>query len=103
MLKIGQGEPRMLYVATHHSLEWICGSILLLFCEQYLKEEAENKAPRGTFYIVPCLNPDGVELVAGAWTEGGVYARLQRAATGGTLDFFRLAGKRARGGPEPQL
>lgn len=89
MLRVGQGEPRLLYVATHHSLEWICGSALFLFCEEYLKEEARNRAPRGTIYLVPCLNPDGVELVAKGIQAGGVLSHLVRRATGGTGDTSR--------------
>ncbi len=84
---IGQGSPRILCVAGHHAMEWICGWLLLDFLEAYHREEAENSAPRGTFYMIPQLNPDGVELVKNGVRETDILAPRQLRANGCSRDF----------------
>ena len=86
-LTLGQGTPRVMYVATHHAMEWICGWCLLDFARRYIEKSRENKAPLGTFYIIPLLNPDGVELQSGGYDPKGILATRQRAYNGGSEDF----------------
>ncbi len=82
-IPLGRGEPRILYVATHHALEWICGHLLLHFADEYIRKSAENKAPPGTFYLVPLLNSDGVELHASGLD---FFSRWQANARGVDLN-----------------
>ncbi len=87
LVSVGEGSPRILCIAAHHAMEWICGDVLLSFVHAYYGAEAENKAPRGTFYLVPLLNPDGVELLAHGICETDILAPRQLRANGGKRDF----------------
>ncbi len=83
-LRLGEGSPTMLYVAGHHAMEWICGWVLLTFAKQ-LQEGTD--VPGGTFWIVPALNPDGIELVSGGFDESALLSRRQLRANRSSRDF----------------
>ncbi len=79
-VKIGQGERRVLYSAAHHANEWLTAAVLLKFTEDYA-EALQNDTDLGgvnarelyqnaTIYLVPLVNPDGVDLVTGAIEAG---------------------------------
>lgn len=75
-LKIGTGEKRVFFNASHHANEWITTPILMKFTEDYLKATSNNETINGqsakdlystkTLYMIPLVNPDGVDLVTGA-------------------------------------
>ena len=87
-LVMGSGPKKVLYTAAHHANEWITALILLKFAEDYgnaLKNrtplldadiEALDKAV--TFYMVPLVNPDGVDLVNGAIQVGDIQFDLAK-------------------------
>ncbi len=64
-------EKSVLYVATHHACENVCTSLLLKFLEEYVSLYEKNGTSyqinikclnkMRKIYIVPMLNPDGVE------------------------------------------
>ncbi len=62
-----ESEPNIFFLGCHHAREWISVEIPLLFA-QYLLTNIENdaevrKAVNGTqIYILPILNPDGLEF-----------------------------------------
>lgn len=71
ILTLGVGKKEILYIGTHHGMEWIT-SILLLrfvneFCELYQNNSILYRTPLSclwkqyTLSIIPMLNPDGVE------------------------------------------
>lgn len=75
-LTLGQGERKVIFSASHHANEWITTPVLLKFAEE-LAEAAETggrlfgvKADTilkaATIYLVPMVDPDGVDLVTGA-------------------------------------
>lgn len=75
-LRIGEGERRVIFSASHHANEWITTPVLLKFVEE-LAEAAEtdgrlygvkarNILKAATIYLVPMVDPDGVDLVTGA-------------------------------------
>lgn len=76
VLRMGRGQRRVLYTAAHHANEWITATLLLVFTEQLAKANAAGtqigdadarQLLRGaTVYLVPMVNPDGVDLVTGA-------------------------------------
>lgn len=82
-LRLGSGENRVLYNATHHANEWICTPLLLKFAE----ELAAAFAAGGTIYdrsaaelldyaqitLIPAVNPDGLDLVTGELQQGEFY------------------------------
>ena len=74
-IKIGDGAKRLLYVAGTHSNEWITCPLLMKFIEDYADKYISNSSisnilandifTTSTIYIVPMLNPDGIDLVTG--------------------------------------
>lgn len=90
---IGSGTRRVLYSAAHHANEWITTPVLLKFAEDYAAAIAENGeifqknagelARETTIFMVPMVNPDGVDLVTGALTpDQEQYRRAQTIARG---------------------
>lgn len=86
-LKIGAGSQEVFYNASHHANEWITTPVLLKFLEEYaaaytsgekvfdtLATELFNKA---TLYLVPLVNPDGVDLVNGVIPDGKYLAQAK--------------------------
>ena len=79
-LVIGTGERKVLYTAAHHANEWITALVILKFAEVYagaiqsdgqiFDRSARALAEQTTIYMVPMVNPDGVDLVVGAVGEG---------------------------------
>lgn len=79
-LRIGTGERKVLYSAAHHANEWITTPVLLKFAEevgnalraggQIQNVPASDLLDAATIYLVPMVNPDGVDLVTGAIPPG---------------------------------
>ena len=79
-LVMGNGPRKVLYSAAHHANEWITSYILLKFAEELAEAisrdgtlfgvKAKNIAAAATIYMVPMVNPDGVDLVTGAIVPG---------------------------------
>lgn len=77
---VGNGPRKVLYTAAHHANEWITAYILLKFAEELAAAvasngtvygiRAQNIANAATIYMVPLVNPDGVDLVTGAIAPG---------------------------------
>ena len=74
-LKIGSGEKEVFYNSSFHANEWINSPVLIKFVEEYAKQYVSNGllgnfSARQLFqevslYMVPMVNPDGVDLVTG--------------------------------------
>ena len=90
-LVIGNGPRRVLYTAAHHANEWITALVLLKFAEDYADaiqsggeifgKNAARLSEAATLYMVPMVNPDGVDLVTGAIVPGSQeYLRAQQLA-----------------------
>lgn len=90
-LVIGTGPRRVLYTAAHHANEWITALVLLKFAEDYaaaiasggtiFDRDARALAQQTTLYMVPMVNPDGVDLVTGGITPGSAqYLQAQDLA-----------------------
>ena len=88
-LVIGQGPRKVLYTAAHHANEWITALVLLKFAEDFAQaiqagtmignEDARALAQAVTIYMIPMVDPDGVDLVTGAIAPGDIqYALAQR-------------------------
>ncbi len=73
LIKLGKGEKKIILAGTHHAREYISSAYLLRSVDEYARCYAANKPFGGydiktlldqvTVYIVPMVNPDGVNLV----------------------------------------
>ena len=82
-IKIGEGKKEVFYNAAHHSLEWINTPVLMKFAEEYLKAYTQGAKIKGhdvartyqesTMFIMPMVNPDGVDLVINGITPDNPY------------------------------
>lgn len=84
VLKLGRGSRELFFNAAHHANEWITTPMVLRFAEQYANAVVDAVQIEGanaeylfdsvTLYIMPLVNPDGVDLVTGALpTSGAAY------------------------------
>lgn len=86
-LRIGNGATEVFYNASFHANESITTPLLLKFLEDYARAYVKGEDLYGVptaqlfsdyrLYIVPLVNPDGVDLVNGILTNG-IYYRQAR-------------------------
>ena len=92
-LVIGEGERKVIYSAAHHANEWITALMLLKFAEELAAAiqdggrvvgvDAKTISRAATIYMVPMVDPDGVDLVVGAIRPGDIlYTLAQDLAQG---------------------
>lgn len=89
-LSLGTGANRVVYNATHHANEWIVTPLLLKFTEELSAAYAASDAiysvsaaeimNYASIYLVPCVNPDGMDLVTGELQSGEFYTSALRIA-----------------------
>lgn len=90
-LKIGKGSKEVFYNASFHANEWITTPVLMKFIEEYAKAyvfgtkifnyDAQQLYNNTTLYIVPMVNPDGVDLVTGGLKNvDNAYIKAQEIA-----------------------
>lgn len=90
-LVMGEGERKVIYSAAHHANEWITALVLLKFAEdlaiaiesdgEIFGKNARELSQAVTIYMVPMVDPDGVDLVVGAIQPGDIqYDLAQRLA-----------------------
>lgn len=82
-MSLGSGENRVIYNASHHANEWITTPLLLKFVEELAKAYVTGGEIYGrsaveilgyaTVFVVPAVNPDGIDLVTGELTSGSYY------------------------------
>ena len=88
-LIIGTGPRKVLFTAAHHANEWITALVLLKYAEDLAEaiqrdgilfgQRARELAEAVTIYLIPMVNPDGVDLVTGAIGAGNIqYDLAQR-------------------------
>ena len=75
VIKIGNGQKEVFYSAAIHANEWISSPLVMKFLADYCYSYQNNLSIFGynarsiynmtTIYIMPMINPDGVNLVTG--------------------------------------
>lgn len=97
VLSVGEGEKGLLYVGTHHGMEWITSTVLLRFVYDFCRCAQERGCmyryslpyllATRCLYIVPMLNPDGVSYqIQGPNKDHPLYDRLLKM-NGGSDNF----------------
>ena len=88
-IRFGNGNKEVFYSASFHANEWINSPLLMKFLEILSKAYVNNLNVFGypakylfentSLYIVPMVNPDGVDLVTGNYPENSQIIRNTRA------------------------
>ena len=87
----GVGTTEVFYNASHHANEWITSTLVMRYLENYAHaivtggtiagEDAARLYAGTKLYLLPLVNPDGVDLVTGALpTEDSYYTRARAMA-----------------------
>lgn len=106
-IKLGNGPNQVFYNGAHHALEWITTPLLMKWTENFLKVYSEGGSIRGynlrdiwnqsTIYIMPMVNPDGVDIVLnGPRPDNPYYEDLLRW-NDTNLPFSRVWSANTRG------
>ncbi len=92
VVKLGNGPKSVFYSASIHANEWITSVVLMKFIEDYAEayvnnDTLYNRSVRNLFntcsiFIMPMVNPDGVDLVTGNLsTNSFAYLNAQNIAS----------------------
>lgn len=82
VIKLGNGPKEVFYSASYHANEWITSPVLMKFvedfCNAYISNSriynysARNIFNTTTIYLVPMVNPDGVNLVTELYSSSSL-------------------------------
>lgn len=96
-LEVGNGENSLFVNSAHHANEWITTPVILKFLEEYCEGFAFGLELNGfspaelydccTLYMVPMVNPDGVDLVTGSIAPGSTIYEEACAMNTDSLPF----------------
>lgn len=87
-IRLGIGPNEVMYSAAFHANEWITSLVLMKFVEEYAEKYNQNGFiyeynvrelfNKSSIYIIPMVNPDGVDLVTGAIPlNTGIYNQFK--------------------------
>lgn len=92
-LSIGNTDKQVLFCGAFHGMEWITSLILLRFLDDIARAVKNSESicgvRIGTFLnkrgltVIPCVNPDGVEIAVHGSSAAGSYQELVRSVSGG--------------------
>jgi g-D-glutamyl-meso-diaminopimelate peptidase len=98
-VKLGTGPNQVFYNGSHHALEWITTPLLMKFIENFAKAYTEGRSIRGynigdiwsrsSIYIMPMVNPDGIDLVLNGLKRDNPYYNDLIKWNKGSTDFSR--------------
>lgn len=91
-IKIGTGKTKILFCGAHHGMEHLTSKLLMKFAEDYIKEthagyDAKKAKAHSTLYIVPMLNPDGVDLSCFGLGADGITNKAELLKINPGADF----------------
>lgn len=96
---LGEGRKNVLYNGAHHANEWITTPVLMQFMADYARAVARGEPLAGrdigpiyrnsTIWLVPMVNPDGVNLVIRGVAAAGTLADEVVVWNEGSTNFRR--------------
>jgi g-D-glutamyl-meso-diaminopimelate peptidase len=82
-IRLGTGPNEVFYNGSHHAIEWITTPLLMKFIENFSRAYSTGSRIRGynvrdiwnrsSIYIMPMVNPDGVDLVLEGLQRGNPF------------------------------
>ena len=108
LIRIGGGKNEVFYNAAHHALEWITTPVLMKFIEDFASTYVNGEDlswgydPQriwkgSTIYIMPMVNPDGVDIVLNGISRDNPYYNDLIKWNGGNMDFGNTWQANSRG------
>lgn len=98
-LKIGNGNSMVLWAGAFHGMEWLTSLLLLKFIDRicddinYEKKilglDPKLKLNQRGLMVVPCVNPDGVEISLTGSEAAGKYKEIVKSASKGDTSFWQ--------------
>lgn len=84
-IRYGEGEKKLFLNGAHHGLEYITSAFLMQFLREYAKSVSEREPlfgydtsrlyERVTLFVVPMVNPDGVDIAVNGLDITNSYHR----------------------------
>lgn len=106
-IQLGTGPGKLICVGAHHSLEWLTSVLLMSFADAYAHAyqtetplegiDTTSLFSRCSITLIPMLNPDGIELVAGRLLPDNPYYQEALQLNGGRTDFGSVWQSNIRG------
>ncbi len=104
VIRLGHGNKKVFYVGAHHGMEWLTSALLTRFAFDISLAIDQNTrvgkvvpsilAETHTLYILPMLNPDGVEYqIHGVGEENPLYDRLLEMNGGSDFSKWQANGR----------
>ncbi len=97
MVRLGTGSREYHYNGSHHAREWITTPLLMKFIEEYARayqsggtlggHNIRNLYNSSSIYIVPMVNPDGVDIVINGVGPNHPFRSQLIQWNGGSTDF----------------
>ncbi|KXG45013.1 M14 family metallocarboxypeptidase [Tepidibacillus infernus] len=96
-IRLGIGQKEVFYSGDWHANEYLTAPLLMKFVEDYAKAYTQKRTLRGydieylyrnnSIWIVPMVNPDGVELVIEGITPSHPFYQSVLRINSGSKDF----------------
>ena len=94
-IHLGNKENLNLWVASHHGMEWLTSLVVLKFLKNVCEKIKHNRKACGIdlkkcfekqgLTVIPCLNPDGVEIsLLGSQGAGRYASFVEKVSRGNT-------------------
>lgn len=94
LLCVGNRQKQVLFAGAFHGMEWITSLLLLKFLDELCFAVMTGRSMCGVkigamlnqrgLAVIPCVNPDGVEIQINGAESAGSYEKLVTKASGGT-------------------
>lgn len=99
IVTLGKGKKSVLYIGSHHGMEWITSAILISFLNDFCYEFVRGKhmqdiSSRVIFetrklIIVPMLNPDGIDYQIHGLQDNNLIKDRVTKMNSGSSDFSK--------------